>query len=415
MRKEYFSLSAKVQIAPLFLLATLIGIAFYAPQALRLDQQSLADFVSVAVQRSERIAELDNALATAHAALYRALATAATDDAAAKRTAELNKAADAVARIPDALTAFQIADRGETIRQAAAEKLRASIAAYLAHVDAALERSGAAATSMASAADAERSFQETAKLIDELMFASRDGRDREVARAGVQIERQQFALSAVLLAMSLSGILVAYLTGRNVGRPVMAMAQMMRETRASAFDVGWQNSARRDALVPVTRTYQEPSGTLTVAAVEPQAQAVAPTVADRIERKVQYSGVIAAEIVQQARSAAAFNETQVRSAIRIGDVTQLITAISGQINLLALNATVESSRSGEAGRGFATAAQQVQAVAAQASKAAETMNRQIFGIRAADPQTAQREPSMAAGTESGADAVAGAGRNAGEI
>jgi methyl-accepting chemotaxis protein len=91
--------------------------------------------------------------------------------------------------------------------------------------------------------------------------------------------------------------------------------------------------------------------------------------------------------VQQARKTDARINELSQAAARIGDVVKLITAIAEQTNLLALNATIEAARAGEAGRGFAVVASEVKALASQTAKATEEIGTQIAGMQQATQES----------------------------
>jgi methyl-accepting chemotaxis protein len=63
-------------------------------------------------------------------------------------------------------------------------------------------------------------------------------------------------------------------------------------------------------------------------------------------------------------------------------IIEMINSITGQINLLALNAMIESARAGEAGRGFAVVASEVKSLANQAKQATDKIGEEIANLNA---------------------------------
>ena len=86
----------------------------------------------------------------------------------------------------------------------------------------------------------------------------------------------------------------------------------------------------------------------------------------------------AVEVAQSATSTVA--KLGVSSG-EVGNIVKVITSIAEQTNLLALNATIEAARAGEAGKGFAVVASEVKDLAQETAKATEEISSRIQAIQ----------------------------------
>ncbi|WP_412736332.1 methyl-accepting chemotaxis protein [Krasilnikovia sp. MM14-A1259] len=102
-------------------------------------------------------------------------------------------------------------------------------------------------------------------------------------------------------------------------------------------------------------------------------------------REIAGSATDAAGIARDAVEVAkAANTTMAKlgvSSAEVGDIVKVITSIAEQTNLLALNATIEAARAGEAGKGFAVVASEVKDLAQETAKATEEISSRIQAIQ----------------------------------
>ncbi|HVV41009.1 MAG TPA: PAS domain-containing methyl-accepting chemotaxis protein [Nitrobacter sp.] len=100
-----------------------------------------------------------------------------------------------------------------------------------------------------------------------------------------------------------------------------------------------------------------------------------------ISRQAADALLISQQAVTQANDTSAIVSGLAAAAQKIGDVVKLINSIAEQTNLLALNATIEAARAGEAGRGFAVVASEVKSLASQTAKATDEISGQVAEVQ----------------------------------
>ena len=149
----------------------------------------------------------------------------------------------------------------------------------------------------------------------------------------------------------------------NVVQAVSAAATEMQASAASMAGVAEEGTSR--------------------AAAVSSAAAQLSSAIEEISRQMSHAATTAQDAMEKAGRSSEMIGGLAETADKIGQVVTIIQDIAEQTNLLALNATIEAARAGEAGKGFAVVASEVKALANQTAKATEEISQQINQIQGA--------------------------------
>jgi methyl-accepting chemotaxis protein len=243
-------------------------------------------------------------------------------------------------------------------------------------------------------------------------------------------DARTLTLVIILAGLAIS-VVVAIVVARGVSRPVQRIREVLGQVAAGDLTVraGRTGGAELeemagsldetlDAIGAVMVLVNDSSTRLAAAATQLNAAAEgmrtnAQTASGQADEIVASAGAVAAsvdtvatgsaqmesairEISQNASEASRVAgqavdvaENTTRTVGKLGDSSQeiatvikLINGIAEQTNLLALNATIEAARAGEAGKGFAVVASEVKELAQETARATEDISKRVEAIQA---------------------------------
>jgi methyl-accepting chemotaxis protein len=181
-----------------------------------------------------------------------------------------------------------------------------------------------------------------------LITRSTESKDREIARAGMKLEAQQLTLTAVLLVVAFAGIIVSFLIGRNISRPVVAMSKAVRELAVGNFEVQLPGLGRYDEVGQMARAIEDF-----------KVQAIAKAERETAEREEKNRELAAARRIELHNLAERFETA-------VGNIIENVGQASSELE----NSAVILTRS-------STATQQLSTVVATASEETSTNVRSV--------------------------------------
>jgi methyl-accepting chemotaxis protein len=202
-------------------------------------------------------------------------------------------------------------------------------------------------------------------------------RDNERDRRRLETEQAEVRRQAERQALETRQSLAADFE-EGVARLIDTVAASAEEMKAASTSMAGGAQQTGTRMTSVSSAMQET--TQSMSSISSAAEQMRASI-DEIGRQTAQSTEVTQHAVGEAETSRERVSQLATAAEKISEIVGIIREIAEQTNLLALNATIEAARAGEAGKGFAVVASEVKQLATQTAKAVEDVTGQIEAVQ----------------------------------
>ena len=177
-----------------------------------------------------------------------------------------------------------------------------------------------------------------------------------------------FGLIVLVIALS---VFLAFMISNLISKPLTFASELLKEVSdyigSAVEQLSFTSSSLADASSQQAASIEETSATMTETTAMLKSTVENTIRANELAREV---GGLMTEAVHRSENLTTSMEELSTSSMEISKIVSAISDISFQTNILALNASVEGTRAGDAGRGFMVVAEEVRMLAQKSSQSA---------------------------------------------